>query len=117
MDNGKLDYFRQRLIRRREELQTLSKTGAQDAKPVELDQQRVGRLSRMDAMQVQAMSSETERRRGIELSRIESALERIDSGDFGYCVKCDEDISEKRMEIDPSAPLCVECANKAEKRG
>ena len=117
MDKEKLETARARLIKRQRELRDQATAGAEDAKPVELDQQRVGRLSRMDAMQVQAMSSEIGRRREVELVKIETALGRIDSGDYGYCVKCEEEIGEKRLEIDPAAPLCVDCANRSEKRG
>ncbi len=77
---------------------------------MELDQSAVGRLSRMDAIQVQAMQLETERRRGIELQRIDAALKRIDSDDFGYCLVCDEAIQPKRLENDPTAPTCIDCA-------
>ncbi len=82
----------------------------EDSDPVELDQSRVGRLSRMDALQGQAMAKETERRRKNELSRIEAALTRVENDDYGYCVTCDEEISEKRLELDPSAPFCIDCA-------
>jgi DnaK suppressor protein len=61
-----------RLEARREELHHLAETSAESRKPVELDQTRVGRLSRMDALQDQAMQLETERRRQIELQRIEA---------------------------------------------
>ena len=82
-----------------------------DRKPVELDQSQVGRLSRMDAMQVQEMALEQERRREIELHKIDAALERIKAGEYGFCTHCSEDISPKRLEFDPAAPLCVDCAS------
>jgi len=66
----------------------------------------------MDAMQSQAMALETKRRRKIELSRIEAALERIDEGEYGDCTSCEEEINRKRLEIDPANPFCVECAAK-----
>jgi len=78
--------------------------------PVVLDQTSVGRLSRMDALQNQAMQLETERRREVELARIDAALERMESDDFGYCVSCGEAIGKKRLEMDPSTPLCIDCA-------
>ncbi len=95
---------------RREELLQVMKASTDDSRPVELDQSRVGRLSRMDALQGQAMAQETERRRRNELQRIEAALERVKTGDFGYCVNCDEPISDKRLKLDPSTPLCIDCA-------
>lgn len=54
--------------------------------PVTLDQESVGRLSRIDAMQVQAMALAAQRQRQAERSRIDAALMRIDSGDYGWCV-------------------------------
>ena len=61
--NLDIHFFRERLAARLLELNDLAETGDAAAKPVELDQTRVGRLSRMDAMQAQAMSIETKRRR------------------------------------------------------
>ena len=109
------EYFREKLINLREELQKIEESGNEAAKIVVLDQSSVGRLSRMDAMQAQAMSRESNRRREIKMKRIESALERLDKDEFGYCVSCEEDIDTKRLEFDPSALLCIECASKGEK--
>lgn len=99
-----------RLEARRDKLLRLAAASAGDRRPVELDQARVGRLSRMDAMQSQAMSIETERRRQAELGRIEAALGRIAEDEFGYCLSCGEAIAPKRLELDPANPLCVDCA-------
>ena len=101
------------LAARREELLTLIDVGEETRTDTELDQQRIGRLSRMDAMQQQAMEDETSRRRDKELHRIDSALDRIESEDFGYCTACDEPIAFKRLENDPATPLCILCAHKA----
>ncbi len=106
--------FRDRLIALREELEAIAETGAEAARPVELDQSKVGRLSRMDAIRSQAMSVETERRRVAELGRIKTALKRIEDGDFGFCQTCGEAIAAPRLAIDPAAHLCIDCANKAE---
>ncbi len=101
---------KKRLEAQRKELLERVELTEDDRKPVELDQSQVGRLSRMDAMQVQEMALEQERRREIEIQKIDAALERIKSGDYGYCTHCGEDISPKRLEFDPAAPLCVDCA-------
>ena len=105
-------YFAALLEERREEIRSLEAQLAEAAATVELDQQRVGRLSRMDAMQVQAMAEETVRRRQLEGRRIEAALARIDSGDYGHCLSCDDIIPTARLAIDPSVTLCVGCASK-----
>ncbi|MGD1876179.1 MAG: TraR/DksA family transcriptional regulator [Kiloniellaceae bacterium] len=99
------------MIARRRELQDLVESSADSRKPVELDQTRVGRLSRMDALQNQAMSLEAERRRKRELQRIEASLKRIEEGGYGYCVTCGEQIPLRRLELDPTLPICVDCAN------
>ncbi len=106
-----LETSRQKLLDRREEILTDVEVSDDATKTVELDQSRVGRLSRMDAMQSQAMSQELKRRRQLELQKISAALVRIDSGDYGYCVACDEEISAGRLEFDPAVPLCLDCAS------
>ena len=101
---------RQRLQARRDELLDLSRISEQDRDAVELDQQSVGRLSRMDAMQRQAMAQANERARAGELQRIEQALRRLENDEYGWCAKCGEMITAKRLEVDPAAPFCVDCA-------
>ncbi len=104
------DYFRKLLLERKQELLRVAADSSEASKPVELDQTRVGRLSRMDALQNQEMAKETDRRRQAELTRIEAAFERLDKGEFGECVTCGEDIVIKRLELDPAVPVCIGCA-------
>ena len=92
------------------ELEALSQAASDNRKPVALDQQSVGRLSRMDSLQVQAMDKAAEAARQKSRLRIGAALVRIEGGDYGYCAACDEEISKKRLELDPSMPLCIGCA-------
>jgi len=106
------DAARARLRARLAELDALSESAADGRKAVELDQQSVGRLSRMDAIQVQAMALEQERRRTLERKRILSALDRIEAGDYGHCVVCDEPIAPKRLRHDPAIPTCIDCASR-----
>lgn len=101
---------RKRLTERQDELRGLSEVSAESRGAVTLDQQSVGRLSRMDAMQQQAMAQATERQRASELSRIDAALTRLDEGEYGYCIECGEEIAEKRLEIDPAVTHCINCA-------
>ncbi len=110
------EYFRERLLNEQQLLEGLKQMGDDAAQIVELDQSRVGRLSRMDALQGQAMSQETQRRRQLGLQKIAAALRRIESDEYGYCLKCDEEIAIRRLEIDPAAPLCITCAEKMEHR-
>lgn len=111
-----LEKFRKKLVERQDELRRGLEQNKQSTQSVELDQSRVGRVSRMDSMQIQAMAVEVERRNALELRRVQHALSRIDNDDYGYCVECDELIVEGRLEIDPSTALCVQCASKLEQR-
>ena len=106
--------MRSRLLELREVLESVAETADESSQVVELDQTRQGRLSRMDAMQAQAMSLESARRREMMLKGIASALERLDSGTFGLCRTCEEPIARKRLEFDPTALLCIDCAQEAE---
>jgi len=105
-----LNKYKELLLTRQEELQKLITDTKGNSATVTLDQTSVGRLSRMDAMQGQAMAEEVKRRRDMEMSRIEAALERINEDDYGYCLTCGEDIDIKRLELDPSISLCSKCA-------
>ena len=109
-----MDPARQRLIDLREQLEHTADAGARAADVVELDQARVGRLSRMDAMQAQAMAQASGARRRVLLKEIEAALQRLDDGSYGVCEACDEVINPKRLEVDPVARLCIDCASAAE---
>ena len=104
-----------RLEARRLELEELTANHHAEARPVELDPTRSGRLARMDALQAQAMAAATERRRQIELDRIDAALRRIASGDYGFCARCGDDIGLQRLEFDPTTPLCIACARAGER--
>jgi DnaK suppressor protein len=77
---------------------------------VTLDQQSVGRLSRMDAIQQQAMAEAESRRRKSDLARIDAAFRRIEAGEYGWCDQCGEPIGRKRLGVDPMATRCVGCA-------
>lgn len=101
---------RQRLLDLKAELIDLSQSADEDRKPVELDQQSVGRLSRMDSMQVQAMAKAADARRAHEIRRVDAALQRLDDEEYGWCVACGEEIEAKRLEVDPAAPRCAGCA-------
>ena len=111
MNTQELHDFKKRLERMHEDLLAGADSVSDNSKPVQLNQASVGRLSRMDAMQGQAMAIETRRRRNIQLQRIELALVRIASGDYGTCQSCEEDIDPRRLKIDPTAPLCITCAS------
>lgn len=98
-----------KLKQEREELHQLSENTEADRAPVTLDQQSVGRLSRMDAMQQQSMDIAREERRQRRIKVIDAALMRIEADDYGYCFTCGEDISFERLMADAAATRCQDC--------
>lgn len=114
LSEAELAHYRARLEDRKAELQRTNASADEAQRPVELDQTRQGRLSRIDALQGQEMSKAAERRRQLELTRIESAFKRIESGDYGFCVSCGERIGKRRLDADPTTPVCIECAQRQE---
>jgi DnaK suppressor protein len=109
-DTANIEHFRIELARKREDILALGDARKQSSATVVLDQSSVGRLSRMDALQQQAMAQDSQRRAAATLVRIEAALRRCDDGSYGVCIDCEEAIALKRLEFDPTALRCVHCA-------
>ena len=105
------DEAREKLLSREAELAEEDRISSESRAPVTLQQDSVGRLSRMDAMQQQAMAQAQERRRKAERGRMKAALERLDEGEWGYCASCGEEIAKARLRNDPSVATCVKCAS------
>ena len=99
MDQEQRQALKQALIQERDDLTALSLDHKSDRAPVELDQQSVGRLSRMDAMQQQSMDMAREERRRHRRDVIAAALARIEDDDYGYCLVCGEDIPSERYKF------------------
>ena len=97
------------LVQQREELADQLSRSDKNSQPVELDQQLVGRLSRMDAIQQQQMAAANAAQAAAHLNRVELALAAVESGDFGYCRRCDEPIGFARLKARPDSPLCLNC--------
>ena len=104
------NYFVDMIRAEVDQLKILSETAKDSRAPVTLDQQSVGRLSRMDAMQQQSMELATEERRQHRLATLAAALRRVKSGDYGFCLKCDDKIAAGRLAVDPAVTLCIDCA-------
>lgn len=107
-------YFRaryhNRLLTELHDIRTAGDQTTADRQPVVLDQQSVGRLSRMDALQGQAMAQAMQSRRNGRTRAIDAALERLSGEDFGWCEDCGEYIGTRRLDLDPTILRCVACA-------
>jgi len=109
--NG-IETYKAQLVQRQEQIWKVSSDSVDGRQTVELDQTNSGRLTRSNALQSQAMAQETDRRRQAELKRIDSALARLDDGEFGFCVVCGEEIGLERLNMDPAVPTCIDCASR-----
>lgn len=109
-------HFRVLLAAHRAQLREDAARGEDAAATVDLDQTRQGRLTRMDALQHQAMAQETGRRRDLQLQRIAAALGRLEAGEYGECLACGAPIPVKRLEVDPTATRCLACAEREEEQ-
>ncbi len=84
--------------------------GSQDeAKIVELDQEAVGRISRIDAIQQQSMAKANRSRVELRLRQIAVAVVTFDEDEYGWCKKCGEAIGYRRLKARPESPCCVTC--------
>ena len=113
-DTLDIAHFRDRLLQLRQDILALQQTRDDASQTVMLDQSSVGRLSRMDALQQQAMAQASQRNAQQMLRKISAALQRCDDGSYGYCRECDEPIAVNRLEIDPACVLCIDCAQRLE---
>lgn len=112
MTPQELEQLREQLEEERaQHLKTLS-TSRESAKGDELDQTRVGRLSRIDAIQSQCIIQAANRRITEELQKIDFALQRIERGTYGWCQSCGCDIAFARLRAIPSTLKCIDCANR-----
>lgn len=50
------------------------------------------------------------------INKIKDALDRIDSGEFGICEECGDEISEARLKVRPVTTLCINCKMEAEQK-
>lgn len=86
------------------------------ASTVVLDQSKVGRLSRMDAMQQQHMADSTLQHTKQRLKLVQKALNKMSDGEYGFCELCDEDIAFKRLQVSPESQLCLKCQGQQEQQ-
>jgi DnaK suppressor protein len=98
------------------ELETTIMRSAEAAKPVTLDQQAIGRVSRIDAIQQQKMVEANRHRQKRRLSQTKQALDALEAGEFGDCRRCDEMIALARLMAKPESPICLDCQSALEAR-
>ena len=106
---AKFTKYKKLIERLLQELTAEDELGQSSQRTVELDQQSVGRLSRMDALQPQAMAQAQQRRRDVLKSSLTAALQRLEDEEFGYCVDCGDEIEEARLSASLVILKCMSC--------
>ena len=98
------------------DLKVAMSQSADAAKPVTLDQQSIGRVSRVDAIQQQKMAEANRRRQRLRLSHVKQALEALDRDEYGECRRCQEPIGYARLKARPETAICMACQTALEGR-
>lgn len=70
----------------------------------------IGRISRMDAINNQAVVQASLRQAKAKLAKLLHGLSSIDEPNFGKCKRCGRDIPPMRLVLMPESPFCVRCA-------
>ena len=109
-----IKYLSQQLKLKAIELEAQLEDSRQNAEPVTLDQQSVGRVSRIDAIQQQQMAMANREQSILLQKRVSAALRRVESGEYGFCLQCGEPIRFARLEAQPFTPLCLDCQSATE---
>jgi DnaK suppressor protein len=118
MDQSTQNFFRSRIDARVAEIVAELDAASDSTKPIAPDVS-VGRLSRLDSMQMQQMALAGKRRLEEQRVRLHEACRRIEAGTYGRCLRCDHDIAIERLQHQPDAVMCMPCLNAvtASKRG
>jgi DnaK suppressor protein len=105
-----LEAIRGDLLRSLNKLERSLKIGSESAHPRDLEQDTVGRLSRIDALQNAGLTAKLQDRERAMLSQVVEALRRIEDGTYGACNGCGKGIPLERLMVFPETLACDKCA-------
>ena len=114
LTDAQLEELHADLLALRDSLRKTLATTNQAAETVHLDQTAVGRVSRIDAIQHQAMAQEQLRRNELRLKQVAVALQTYADDDYGWCKKCGEPVGYGRLKARPETVVCVPCMRELE---
>lgn len=109
LTSSQLEQLKARLADIEQQLHEFLNLDEVAAETVELDQSKVGRLSRIDALQQQAMAQASSEAHHQQLAKVHRAMQKLEEGEYGYCEECGKPIPFKRLQIQPESDFCVEC--------
>lgn len=108
--------LREDLFALRDELNATVDGMTEEIKPVEPDA-AIGRISRMDAIQIQQMAKASMRTAKRRAQQVAAALRRVAADEYGECVACGADIGYPRLKARPESPFCLPCQSRRERGG
>ncbi len=117
MDKKKIEHFKNRLLEERKN--TVQSLGNMERREEETREQLNSELSSYDnhpadtGTEVYMMEQDKAFKRQLEdtLEEIDSSLEDIEKGRYGYCDNCDREIKEDRLELIPYVKTCLSCSD------
>lgn len=103
----KLESIQRQLLSRRDALALELATATADL--INDDEMYADSIDQASADTDRAMTVQIKNRERAVLAQIDEALRRIESGSFGECERCGEEIAEARMKANPATTLCIDC--------
>ncbi|HYJ81200.1 MAG TPA: TraR/DksA C4-type zinc finger protein [Longimicrobiaceae bacterium] len=109
----RLEQIRAELLRTLGKLERSLKISGENGRARDLEQDTVGRLSRIDAIQNQGFMQNLEERERVQLRQVVDALRRMEEGSYGACTACGGAIPYERLIIFPETLACTACTRRA----
>lgn len=121
MDQEKLQYFKQKLLKEKADIRNSISTMEEEGLGMALEDS-ISELSTYDQHPGDVGTEMFERSKDlalreadrIELEAIDDALLRIENGKYGYCDTCGKEIPVERLEVIPYTTICKDCKEKRE---
>lgn len=116
MEKTEMEQARERLLKmRREVMKEVQDCSAAARELAQGDVPDIGDMSSNTYNRDVLLNlSETQRQK---IKDIDAALERLEHGEYGICLRCEEEIAPKRMEVRPFSRYCIDCKTEVEKFG
>ena len=116
LTDEQIDELVARLASSRDELRNQLRVSKDGARTVALSEP-IGRLTRMDALQQQAMAKANRAAYDRRLRLVEAALQAVERGEYGSCRSCEEPVGYRRLKARPETPFCLDCQEERETCG
>ena len=113
MDKKRLEYYKKKLVQRREELLRAIARTEQEGREADEDPTVDLADKAANSYTKEFLFGQTHNDRSL-LHLVDKALVRIREGDYGECAQCHEELQQKRLEAVPWARHCIACQEKQE---